>query len=67
VKLDKPVKGFVRLDFYNNLGALVKSVEIPGTSDEKEISTSLFPDGMYIIRAVSGTSLLGVQKLNISH
>ncbi len=67
VKLDKPVNGFVRLDFYNNLGALVKCVEVPGTSDEKEISTSQFPDGMYIIRAVSGTSLLGVQKLNISH
>jgi len=67
VKLDKPVKGTVSLDIYNNLGVLVKSVEIPGTSDRIEISTSLFPDGIYIIRAVSGTSLLGTQKLNVSH
>jgi hypothetical protein len=67
VKLDKPFKGTVSLNIYNNLGALVKSMEIPGTADKTEISTSLFPDGIYIIRSVSGTSVLGTQKLNVSH
>jgi hypothetical protein len=67
VKLDKPAKGTVSLNIYNNLGVLVKTVEIPGTADKTEISTSLFPDGIYIIRALSGTSLLGTQKLNVSH
>ena len=67
VKLDKPSKGTVSLNIYSNLGVLVKSMEIPGTADRTEISTSLFPDGIYIIRALSGTSVLGTQKLNVSH
>ncbi len=67
VKLDKPANGTVSVNIYNNLGVLVKSVEIPGTADKTEISTSLFPDGIYIIRALSGTSVLGTQKLNVSH
>lgn len=66
LKLDKPVAGLVRVDIFNDLGALVKSVEVPGTAEEKEISTAEFPEGIYIIRAASGTSVLGTQKLNIS-
>jgi hypothetical protein len=67
VQPDKPVKGTIRVAIYNELGALVKSVEIPGSADKTVISTSTFPDGIYLIRAVSGTSLLGIQKLNVSH
>jgi hypothetical protein len=67
VQLGKPVIGTVTLNIFNALGALVKSVEIPGSADHTEISTAVFPDGIYVIRAVSGTSVLGTQKLNVSH
>jgi hypothetical protein len=62
-----PVSGSVRVFIYNNLGALAKTVDVPGAAGYKVISTASLPDGIYIIRAVSGTSLLGTQKLNVSH
>jgi hypothetical protein len=67
MKFDKPVRGSVRVEIFNALGAMVKSMEIAGKSDIAEISTTLLPDGIYVIRAVSGTSVLGTQKLNVSH
>jgi hypothetical protein len=67
LQFDKPVSGTVKVNIYNNLGAVVKSIDITGPADKKLIPVSEFPDGIYIIRAVSGTSVLGTQKLNISH
>jgi hypothetical protein len=67
VQLDKPVIRTVTLYIYNNLGSMVKSVEIPGSAEKTVIPASGFPDGIYIIRAVSGTSVVGTQKLTISH
>lgn len=63
----KPVGGTVTVNIYNDLGVMVRSVEIGGSEEKTNISTALLPDGIYIIRAVSGTSVLGTQKLNISH
>jgi hypothetical protein len=67
VQTDKPGGGTVRVDIYNNLGVVVRSIEIPGSADKTNISTALLPDGLYIIRATSGSTVLGIQKLNISH
>jgi hypothetical protein len=67
VKLNKPVSEPVLINIYNGLGALVRSVEIPDKATETRIATTLLPDGMYILRAVSGTSVLGTQKLNVNH
>jgi hypothetical protein len=67
VKLGKPFGESVRVIFYNGLGAVVKFTEIPGTAEQTEISTTMLPDGIYVIRALSGSRVLGIQKLNISH
>ena len=67
VKLNKTVSEPVSIDIYNELGALVKSGEILTKENEARIVTSGFPDGIYIIRAISGTSVLGIQKLNVNH
>jgi hypothetical protein len=67
VQPDKQAGGTVRVDIYNGLGVMVLSAEIPGSADKTKISTALLPDGLYIIRATSGSTVLGIQKLNISH
>jgi hypothetical protein len=67
LKLGKPVSESVRVTFYNALGAVIKSAEIPGTAEQTEISTTMLPDGIYVIRVLSGTKVLGIHKLNISH
>ncbi len=67
VQLGKPVIGNVTLNIYNDVGTMVRSVVIPGSAEKSSIPASGLPDGIYIIRVVSGTSLLGIQKLNISH
>jgi hypothetical protein len=67
LKLGKPVSESVKVTFYNALGAVIKSAEIPGTAEQTEISTTMLPDGIYVIRVLSGTKVLGIQNLNISH
>jgi hypothetical protein len=66
VRFDKPVKGKVRLDMFNNLGSLVYTENIPQTDNDIEILTDKYPNGLYIIRITTGNELLGVAKLNIT-
>jgi hypothetical protein len=67
IRFDKPVRGFVRIEMFNNLGSLVYTGIIPRTDTDSEIMTDKYPDGLYIIRVTTGNELLGVTKLNITH
>jgi len=67
IRFDKPVKGEVRIEMFNNLGSLVYTGIIPGTDTAGEIMTDKYPDGLYIIRVTTGSELLGITKLNIAH
>ena len=67
VRFKKQAGERVSLNIYNALGVLVKSVEFPDTREETEISTADLPNGIYIFRALSGTSVLGIQKVTVNH
>ncbi len=66
VRFDEPVDGEVKIELYNNLGGLVYSRRISTGDSETEISAADFPDGLYIIRAISGYQVLGIRKLTIT-
>jgi mRNA-degrading endonuclease HigB of HigAB toxin-antitoxin module len=67
IRFEKPVKGKVRIEMFNNLGSLVYAGILPQTDSDSEIMTDKYPDGLYIIRITTGNELLGVTKLNITH
>ena len=67
IRFDKPVNEEVRIEMFNNLGSLVYSGMLPVTDTDGEIMTDKYPDGLYIIRIITGNKLLGVTKLNITH
>jgi hypothetical protein len=66
IRFDKPVKGDVKIEMFNNLGSLVYTENISQTDTDTEIMTDRYPDGLYIIRVTAGNEILGVTKLNIT-
>jgi hypothetical protein len=66
LRFDKSVTGMVTINIYNNQGSLVYADYHSVTGNETEINTSDFPDGIYMIRVLSGHSVIGIRKLNIT-
>jgi hypothetical protein len=66
VRFDETVDGEVKIELYNDLGGLVHTGQISKGDGEIEIQVGDFPDGLYIIRAISGYQVLGIRKLTIT-
>ncbi len=66
IRFEKPVRGDVRIEMFNNLGSLVYTEIISQTDNDIGLLTDKYPNGLYILRITSGNELIGVTKLNIT-
>lgn len=63
---NEAIKEDVRIELFNSIGKLVRSIVISAGESSVDIPLDAYPDGLYLMRLVTEDRLLGIRKITIS-